>query len=543
MKIMLAVALGFSVTSVAFARTTYTSYIDGRTWSYYLEWDSEWDDYIATITGVSPASGDIEIPAYVGNDYSVEGIGEGAFSGCTGLRNVTFEGWVSRIGPNAFSGCNGLRSIALPEVDYIGTDAFYNCSALENFTAPVAIRSLLGGNYLYTGNGHYVSIIYLCRISFGGNCGFAGGYYASYGEDLYSLTASDGSVYSLSDIDGESSPFLCELCWKNKKFLGWYTASKGGIKVTDDTIVQSNMSLFAHYVAAWTVSFRANGGKFTSYPGSTHKRKVTRGKAVGALPKTTRSGYAFKGWYTKKSGGSKISSSTKIKKHMSLYAQWTAKKYTVKVRKTGSGTVSGGCKKAYKSTITLKAKPAKGYVFRGWYKGDSLVSSSATWKTKVPLNGATYTAVFAKKATGPSIGDGLDNTSLAWSTYGSPSSPGENVSWHYIASDSSGDGDCVQSGAGGAGDATSSLRTTIAGPCTISFRYKYQSYGGTFSLTCDSGYLINLKDYTSDAEGWKSASFYLSAGSHDVVFTYHHPGVGFANKFNGVRIDQFKVMR
>ena len=71
--------------------------------------------------------------------------------------------------------------------------------------------------------------------------------------------------------------------------------------------------------------------------------------------------------------------------------------------------MSGGGKKAYKSKVTLKAKPAKGYVFDGWYKTvDSgcsgcgimngvLVSGKKTWKTKVPLGGATYTAVFRKK--------------------------------------------------------------------------------------------------------------------------------------------------
>ena len=68
--------------------------------------------------------------------------------------------------------------------------------------------------------------------------------------------------------------------------------------------------------------------------------------------------------------------------------------------------MSGGGKKNYKSKVTLKAKPAKGYAFDGWYVtvtddegavNSVLVSSKKTWKTKVPLGGATYTAVFVKK--------------------------------------------------------------------------------------------------------------------------------------------------
>ncbi len=233
----------------------------------------------------------------------------------------------------------------------------------------------------------------VCNVSFAGFCG-----YASY-ETLYGEPAWFEDVYGgISDVDGDSEPFLCEIDGKNKKFVGWYTASKGGVKVTDDTIIWHDMLLYAHYISVWTVSFNANGGNFVSYYGSSVKRKVSRGKAVGSLPKVSRSGYSFKGWYTSKSGGSKISTKTKITKHRSFYARWAARKYTVKVTKSGKGTVSGGVKnKKYKSAITLKAKPASGYVFTGWYKGSTLVSSQATWKTKVPLNGATYKAVFQKK--------------------------------------------------------------------------------------------------------------------------------------------------
>ncbi len=143
------------------------------------------------------------------------------------------------------------------------------------------------------------------------------------------------------------------------------------------------------------------------------------------------------------------------------------------------------------------------------------------------------------------LGDGLDNTSLVWTTGGTPSVPGENVNWSYTTEDSYSDGDCVTSGAGGAGDATSWLRTTIKGPCKISFRYKYQSYGGRFFLGCYSvcgkGYLIDQIAYTSSNEGWKYAEFYLDSCEQILEFSYHHPGVGFAYKFNGVRIDEFTV--
>ena len=143
-----------------------------------------------------------------------------------------------------------------------------------------------------------------------------------------------------------------------------------------------------------TVTLNPNGG---SLGGAADKLKVGKSRAIGTLPKPVREGYSFKGWFTNKSGGTKVTTKTKTSKSVTYYAQWTAKKYTVKLAKTGKGTVSGGGKKAYKSAVTLKAKPAKGYKFDGWYDGETLKSKKATWKTKVPLNGVTYTAVFTKK--------------------------------------------------------------------------------------------------------------------------------------------------
>ncbi|MDR2163422.1 MAG: InlB B-repeat-containing protein [Clostridiales Family XIII bacterium] len=72
----------------------------------------------------------------------------------------------------------------------------------------------------------------------------------------------------------------------------------------------------------YTVKFNANGGKV-----STKSLKLYSGAKYGKLPAPTRKGYKFKGWYTKKSGGVKISagSTVKIKKAATLYARWSRK--------------------------------------------------------------------------------------------------------------------------------------------------------------------------------------------------------------------------
>jgi uncharacterized repeat protein (TIGR02543 family) len=67
------------------------------------------------------------------------------------------------------------------------------------------------------------------------------------------------------------------------------------------------------------IKFHANKGKINK-----KSKKVTVGKAYGKLPTPERAGYYFKGWYTKKSGGKKITKSSIVKytKTKTLYAHW-----------------------------------------------------------------------------------------------------------------------------------------------------------------------------------------------------------------------------
>ena len=71
-------------------------------------------------------------------------------------------------------------------------------------------------------------------------------------------------------------------------------------------------------IAKHSVVFDPNGGVLAE-----PKRAVAEGKAVGDLPAATRDGYTFNGWFTAKSGGTKISASTTVTKDVTYYAQWT----------------------------------------------------------------------------------------------------------------------------------------------------------------------------------------------------------------------------
>jgi len=69
------------------------------------------------------------------------------------------------------------------------------------------------------------------------------------------------------------------------------------------------------------VTWNANGGKIGTAKITT--TTITKDAKIGKLPKTPKNtGYLFKGWYTKKSGGIKITKNTKLKKNTVHYAQW-----------------------------------------------------------------------------------------------------------------------------------------------------------------------------------------------------------------------------
>ena len=161
-------------------------------------------------------------------------------------------------------------------------------------------------------------------------------------------------------------------------FLGWYTDQPGGTKVSSSTKMGTkDVTIFAHWEAiSHTLSFNANGGSV-----SQSSKKVNEGAAYGTLPTPTRTGYGFNGWYTAATGGTKVSSSTKMgTKDVTVYAQWTANAYTLTLDPNG-GSVSESSKvvKADEAYGTLPTPTRTGYTFNGWYtakSGGTKVSSS-----------------------------------------------------------------------------------------------------------------------------------------------------------------------
>ena len=100
-------------------------------------------------------------------------IGEGAFSGCSGLTSVTIPNSVTSIGERAFYYCSGLTSVTIPNsVTSIGIYAFEDCSGLTSVTIGNSVTSI--GNSAFSGcsgltKAEFASIESLCKMSFGNN--------------------------------------------------------------------------------------------------------------------------------------------------------------------------------------------------------------------------------------------------------------------------------------------------------------------------------------------------------------------------------------
>jgi len=92
-----------------------------------------------TVTGYSGKDGTVVIPGIIAQ-LPVVSIGNSAFSGMSGLTNVTISGSVTSIGAYAFAYCSGLTSVTIPvSVTNILGNAFWGCAGLTNVTIPDSV--------------------------------------------------------------------------------------------------------------------------------------------------------------------------------------------------------------------------------------------------------------------------------------------------------------------------------------------------------------------------------------------------------------------
>ena len=237
-------------------------------------------------------------------------------------------------------------------------------------------------------------------------------YYAHWTATKRSYTATfngnGGSTPSPSSITKKYNTALGTLptCTRTGyTFLGWYTASSGGTKISTTTVVTKDITYYAQWsINSYTLTFNPNGGTVT--PTS---KNLEYNSAYGTLPTPTRASdaqytYTFAGWYTAATGGTQVTTNTKMAaKDTTVYAHWTSntRSYTVSYQTT-YGTLNRTSQSvAYNSKgsciLTMPDNTAEfTYTFVGWYTaangGGTKVGSELTLETPAIKGTVTYYA-------------------------------------------------------------------------------------------------------------------------------------------------------
>ena len=165
---------------------------------------------------------------------------------------------------------------------------------------------------------------------------------------------------------------------------------------TDDTDTTCDVCGYERTVTPpapteFIVTFDGNGGTPSVGSMTTTDQKLT------SLPSASRSGsYSFDGWYTQKSGGTKITTDTVFSANTTVYAHWTytggggggynppVTYYTLRFE-TGGGSDIPSVRETYNAYIDLTqyVPTWRGHTFIGWYSERGLINKvSGVYLTK-----------------------------------------------------------------------------------------------------------------------------------------------------------------
>lgn len=179
-------------------------------------------------------------------------------------------------------------------------------------------------------------------------------------------------------------------------FQNWNTKADGsGTSYIDKQSVTNltatngaTVTLYAQWKAnTYTVKYDGNGSTGGSTASSSHTYDTAKALTANGFTKT---GYTFKGWNTKADGsGTSYADKASVKNLSStnwatvtLYAQWTANKYTVTYNANGgSGTMAADTATYGSGYVTKEnAFTRTGYTFKGWNeKADGTGTDWTSW--------------------------------------------------------------------------------------------------------------------------------------------------------------------
>lgn len=363
-------------------------------------------------------------------DFITE-IPDSTFEGCSNLKYIISPG-VTKIGNKAFAGCTSLEKFTVPaDVTSLGENAFTNVpeisAAASSAEVAKAVASsgadkitldiseipaaesvdmdfeignissfeLLGKNKQYRGlsikstadttiiNGvNFIentkipmdltsANVTLDRVSAECN-GFAlvlrnDNTNVKLNQNVNLISSSENTVITKNvSFSSLSSSIVGKLNITGNMLVCGTVDKENYLTFTDGEIIYISDEDYTNYLTSQNVYFNSNGGTVDS-----SSKTVSFNTAIGELPIPNREHYTFDGWYTKASGGEKITSETIMTNasDITLYAHWTVNKHKVTFNSNG-GTAVSTAEIEYGSVVSKPYVTKTGCSLFGWYTDD-----------------------------------------------------------------------------------------------------------------------------------------------------------------------------
>ena len=283
-------------------------------------------------------------------------IGGWVFSGCSSLTSITIPDSVTSIDNYAFYHCSSLTSITIPDsVTSIEQNAFHGCSSLADITIPAGITMI--GEYAFGWCRNLAEITIPDSITNIGDRSF-------WSSGLNSITIPD-SVKSIGEQAFGDCVGLLDVYYTGTR------EDKENIIILDgnEYLLNATWHFPGDMAKIYTVVFNTNEGSSIS------SQTVETGKTTSKPADPTKDGYTFAGWCSDEALANEFDFSTPITSDITLYAKWTATKYTVTFNTNGGSAISSQAVETRK-TAEKPADPTKGgYSFAGWYSDEALTSA------------------------------------------------------------------------------------------------------------------------------------------------------------------------
>lgn len=315
---------------------------------------------------------------------------------CPGHWYYTYDVNMSVNGANDTSGAAGTFNVAQSGSTVAsGVTDYYQNNGIRAGTKMDVSRVSPKSGYVYVGNSSYSNTVNADTTV---NLPFKTKYSLSYSKGDTNANVTMPSSTTLVWDDDVTLPSVAADSGRSVDVVFDENKGNGSSTPTTATDIHDKLTATGWLINGKTYSMGQSltSPKFSGAPNGKVTATLQYQSKTYSLPTVSREGYTFDGWYTKATGGDKV---TSIKVDPStgaysqtLYAHWSANTYTLTYDKNNPDTASVGesditlkpaassVKAKYDSawgTLATASKP--GYVFLGWYTkpdGGTQVTSS-----------------------------------------------------------------------------------------------------------------------------------------------------------------------